>query len=161
MAYLSAATGDSVMAMRLREACRVLRHVRTVHGIPMRRIFIGGHGLGANIATLAAWLAGPVNGLVLMEPLAAFAELVTAPKVAWPHDAYFPEILKIADFPATLRAAKSPAIIVGPVDAQMKRAKRGLQRPLVGVPRCTLISTALDVAAQAHVIEWLHGHMIR
>ena len=159
IAYISASTGDSVMAMRLHEACRVLRHVRAAHGVPMRRIFLGGHGLGANIATLTAWLEGPVAGLVLTEPLVAFALLAIAPKVSWPHDAYFPEILKIADFPAALRAARTPAIVVGPHDAQRRVASRARQRPLATVPRCTLVPSALDAAAESRLIEWLHARM--
>jgi hypothetical protein len=159
IAYISAATGDSVMAMRLREACRVLRYVRAEQGIPSRRIFLGGHGLGANIATLAAWLEGAVAGLVLAEPLVAFAEIVTAPKAAWPHDAYFPEILKIADFPAALRAAKTPAIVVGPVDARMTLASRAQQHPLARIPRCTLIPSEMNPAAEARVITWLQDRM--
>ncbi len=161
IAYLSAATGDSVMAMRLREACRVLRHVRTAQVIPARRLFVGGHGLGANIAALAAWLEGPVAGMVLMEPLTSFAELVKTPKPTLPHDAYFPEILKIADFPAALRAAKAPAIVVGPLDGCRQTASRALQRPLTKVPHCTLVPTSLNADAEARVIEWLHARIAR
>lgn len=111
--YVSAATGDSVMAMRVREACRVLRHVRAELGVPARRVFVGGHGLGANVAALAGWLEGPVAGLVLHEPLASFAELAVAPKSVWPHDAYFPGILRVGDLADVLRWAKVPAVVAG------------------------------------------------
>jgi hypothetical protein len=157
--YISAATGDSAMAMRLREACRVLRFVRGGRGVPNRRIFLGGHGLGANIAAFAAWLEGPVAGLVLAEPLVAFAQLATAPKVAWPHDAYFPGILKIADFAEALRAARTPAIVVGPRDATQGIASTALRRPLAAVPRCTVLPAALNAESEAQVIRWLHARM--
>lgn len=154
-AYLSAATGFSVMAMRLHEAVRVLRHVRPTR--PKRRIFLGGHGLGANIAALAAWLEGPMGGLVLTEPLVAFAELATAPKVAWPHDAYFPGILRIADFAETLRLGRTPAIVVGPRDAAMALASR----PLQNMPHCTVIPEALNAENEEQLVHWLHARLKR
>lgn len=154
LAYLSAATGFSLMAMRLHEAVRVLRHVRA--GRPKRRIYLGGHGLGANIAALAAWLEGPVGGLVLTEPLAAFAGLATLSKVAWPHDAYFPGILQIADFADTLRLARTPAIVVGPRDAAMEPASR---RILAKVPRCTVVPGALNAESETSLVQWLHARL--
>lgn len=157
--YVSAATGDSVMAMRLREACRVLRFVRGGRGVPNRRIILGGHGLGANIAALVAWLEGPVAGLVLTEPLAAFAQLATAPKAAWPHDAYFPGILKTADFAETLRAAQTQAIVVGPRDATRGIASAALRRPLAAVPHCTVLPSALGAATEAEIVRWLHARL--
>lgn len=157
LAYLSAATGFPVMAMRLHEAVRALRHVRGNR--LKRRVYLGGHGLGANIAALAAWLEGPVGGLVLTEPLAAFAELATAPEVAWPHDAYFPGILKIADFSEALRLARTPAIIVGPRDATINLASRTVRRPLENVPRCTVLPGALDAESEAALVRWLHARL--
>ncbi|MBS0631510.1 MAG: hypothetical protein JSS11_06325 [Verrucomicrobia bacterium] len=154
LAYLSAATGFSLMARRLHDAVRVLRHVRA--GRPKRRVFLGGHGLGANIAALAAWLDGPVGGLVLTEPLVAFAELATAPKVAWPHDAYFPGILKIADFPETLRLARTPAIVVGPRDATMGLASRRL---FENIPRCKVVPSALNAVSETTLVHWLHARL--
>ncbi|HRI81774.1 MAG TPA: hypothetical protein PLF88_05015 [Opitutaceae bacterium] len=154
LAYVSAATGDSVMAMRVREACRVLRWVRHTHGVRLRRIFVGGHGLGANVATYAAWLEGRVAGLVLNEPLLSFAELATAAKPQWPHDAYFPGILNAADFPAALRAAGASAIVVGSRDAAGAVVHRG---GWVLPSNCRLVQDALGPSTEVRLIRWLHA----
>lgn len=159
-AYVSAATGDSVMAIRVREACRVLRWVRHTHGLRLGRIFVGGHGLGANVATYAAWLEGQVAGLVLNEPLLSFAELATAAKPQWPHDAYFPGILNVADFPAALQAAGAPAIVVGPRDAAGTVAPRSRVWSQMR-PNCRFIAEALNSTTEPQVIQWLHSRLAR
>jgi pimeloyl-ACP methyl ester carboxylesterase len=159
-AYVSAATGDSVMAIRVREACRVLRWVCRAQGLPLHRVFVGGHGLGANVATYAAWLEGQVAGLVLNEPLLSFAELATATKPQWPHDAYFPGILNVADFPAALQAAGAPAIVVGPRDAAGTVAPRSRVWSQIR-PNCRFIAETLNSTTEPQVIQWLHSRLAR
>lgn len=160
LAYVSAATGDSMMAMRVREACRVLRWVQRTHGLPLNRIFVGGHGLGANVAAYAAWLEGRVAGLVLNEPLQSFAQLVTTAQPQWPHDAYFPGILRAADFPAAVRAVGVPSIVVGARTASGAVARRPHARLQWG-PRCRLIAAALTPATESTMIGWLHSRLAR
>lgn len=155
LAYVSAGTGDSVMAMRVREAVRCLRWVRREFGVGPGQIIVGGHGLGANVAALAAFLAGGADGLVLVEPLAEFAALATEPKVTWPHDAFFPGILGAADLPEVLRLGRTPAIVVGARDGAGRTLGRsGLAR--LRAPRCTVLPEALSSATEAALITWMH-----
>lgn len=161
LAYVSAATGDSVMAMRVREACRVIQWVRRTHGLPLHRIFVGGHGLGANVATYAAWLEGRVAGLVLNEPLWSFAQLATAAKASWPHDAYFPDILKAADLPVALHATGAPAIVVGARDATGALVRRGVGLRSATGPHSRQLAQALTPVTEPQVIQWLHARLAR
>ena len=100
-------------------------------------------------------------GLVLNEPLCSFAQLATAAKTSWPHDAYFPGILQAADFPAALRAAGAPAIVVGARDATGALVRRGAGLLLAAGPRTLQLTTALTPATEPQVIRWLHARLPR
>lgn len=124
MAYVSAASGDSVMAMRVREAVRCTVAACAVLGVSRRNVVLGGHGLGANVAACAALLLGSLRGLALVEPLASYASLAEASHAHWPHDAYFPGILSVGDFGDTLKLCRAPVLVANPLDAAGKPARR-------------------------------------
>lgn len=152
--YVSAATGESVMAMRLRDAVRVVDFASRHWNIPASRIVIGGHGLGANVAGLAACLHGGLAGVLLIEPLAEFSTLATAAKPAWPHDAYFPGILGAVDLPEALALQPAPALVVGARDgagrligAEVKRIFRSRQ--------IKVLSGRMGAAQEPAVLDWL------
>ena len=158
LAYVSAATGDSVMALRVREALRCVAWARREFGVGRKQIILGGHGLGANVAAFASFLLGGVGGLVLVEPLAEFAGLATEPKVAWPQDVFFPGILGAVDLPEVLRLGRTPAIVAGARDA----AGRLLGRSQCGrlrTPRGTILAEGLSSAAEIALVGWLHRHV--
>jgi pimeloyl-ACP methyl ester carboxylesterase len=155
-AYVSAATGESVMALRLREAVRVLDYARRRWRKSPSDLVVGGHGLGATIAGLAACLHGGLGGVLLLEPLAAFASLAIDARPAWPHDAYFPGILGAVDLPEALELQPAPALVIGPLNAR--------QRPLGsragGVFRGShvrVVPDRFDTKREAEVLRWMHA----
>jgi hypothetical protein len=155
LAYVSAATGDSLMAMRVREALRCVAWARREFGVGQREVVLGGHGLGANVAALASFLLGGVGGLVLVEPLAEFAGLATEPKVTWPQDAFFPGILGAVDLPEVLRLGRTPAIVAGARDAGGRTlGKAGTAR--LRARGVTVLAEGLSSATETVLVDWLH-----
>ncbi len=152
--YVSAATGESVMAMRLRDAVRAVDFVQRTWRVPAARIVVGGHGLGATVAGLAACLHGRLGGALLLEPLTAFADLATAARPAWPHDAYFPRILDAADLPAALALQPAPVLVVGPRDGERTLLGRRAAAVFRG-RRVAVLPAAFSGSTEPAVLDWL------
>jgi len=152
--YLSAATGESVMAMRVRDAVRVVDHVQRGWRVPAGKITVGGYGVGATVAGLAAFLHGALGGVLLLEPLAAFADLATAARPAWPHDAYFPRILSALDLPEALALQPAPVLVVGPRDGERRLLGRAARKRFRG-RRIKVLPDAFDAKSEAAVLTWL------
>jgi hypothetical protein len=155
--YVSAATGESVMALRLRDAVRVIDFVQREWGTPAARITVGGFGLGATVAGLAACLHGHLGGVLLLEPLAEFASLATAAKPNRPHDAYFPGILGAADLPEALALQPAPVLVVGPRDAAGRLLGAKARRTFRG-RRVQVLPGAFEAKAETAVLTWLRAH---
>lgn len=154
--YVSAAVGESMMALRLRDAVRVLDLAARQWKISPRRIVVGGHGLGANIAGLAACLHGGLGGVLLVEPLAEFASLATAAKPIWPHDAYFPGILNAADLPEALALQPAPALVIGPRDARGRPLGARARQAFRGA-RIEVRPERFTAAAEPAMLAWLQS----
>lgn len=154
--YVSAAVGESMMVLRLRDAVRAIDLAVRTWKIPARRIVVGGHGLGANIAGLAACLHGGLGGALLIEPLAEFASLATAAKPSWPHDAYFPDILKAADLPEALALQPAPALVIGPRDAQ-GRPLGARARKVFGGTGIKVLPERFTAATEPAMLTWLQA----
>ena len=73
LAYATAALGDSIMAMRIRDGLAALRYVRASHGADKARTVVFGSGLGAIVALHVAALAPDVDGVVSVDGLWSFA----------------------------------------------------------------------------------------
>ncbi|MBP6507250.1 MAG: hypothetical protein KA257_06765 [Opitutaceae bacterium] len=154
--YVSAATGESVMALRLREAVRVVDFVHRQWKVPADRITLGGYGVGANVAGLAACLHGGLGGALLFDPLAEFASLATAPKSIWPHDAYFPRILTVTDLPEALALGRTPALVVGPRDAAGRSLGKKARRLFRG-RHVKVLPELFSPASETVVLDWLRA----
>lgn len=154
--YMSAAVGESVMALRLRDAVRVLDFVQREWGTPSARIVVGGFGLGATIAGLAACLHGKLGSVLLLEPLAEFASLATATKPNRPHDAYFPGILSAADLPEALALQPAPVLVVGPRDAATRLLGARARRVFRG-RHLKVLPGAFSPTLEPAVLEWLRA----
>lgn len=154
--YVSAAVGESMMALRLRDAVRVIDYAVRTWKIPPRRIIVGGQGLGANIAGLAACLHGGLGGSLLVEPLAEFASLASAAKPVWPHDAYFPGILQAVDLPEALALQPGAALVVGPRDAQGRLLGDRARRVFRG-SRIKVLPARFTAAAEPAMLAWLQS----
>lgn len=154
--YLSAATGESVMALRLREAVRVIDFVQRTWRVPARRIAVGGFGLGATVAGLAAGLHGGLGGVLLVEPLAEFSDLACAARPTRPHDAYFPGLLRVADLSEVLATQPAPVLMLGPRDAGGALLGARARRIFRG-RRVQVRPGAFDAAAETAALAWLHA----
>ena len=152
--YVSATTGESVMAMRLRDAVRVINFVQRVWKVRGARITVGGYGLGATVAGLAACLHGGLGGVLLLDPLAEFASLATAPKSIWPHDAYFPGILGAADLPEALALQPAPVLVVGARDAAGRTLGVRARKVFRG-KHVTVVPERFSGAVEPKVLQWL------
>jgi pimeloyl-ACP methyl ester carboxylesterase len=142
------------MAMRLRDAVRALNYVQRAWKTRSRRITVGGYGLGATVAGLAACLHGGLGGVLLLDPLAEFASLATAPKSIWPHDAYFPGILGAADLPEALRLQRAPVLVVGARDAAGRTLGARASRVFRG-GKCTVLPERFSPKNEVAVLKWL------
>jgi predicted esterase len=142
------------MAMRLRDAVRVVNFVQRAWNMPASRITIGGYGLGATIAGLAACLHGHLGGVLLLDPLAEFAALASAPKSIWPHDAYFPGILGAADLPEALALQPAPVLVVGARDAAGRTLGAKARKAFRG-RHLTVVPERFSPANEADVLKWL------
>ena len=114
LAYTSAALGDSVMAMRIRDGLAALAWLRTQPQAQSGRIVVTGCGLGALVALHVGALAGPaVAGVVVWNGLASFRDLVAAEQYAWPADAFMPGVLRHYDLPELAVAVPGRVMALG------------------------------------------------
>ena len=111
-AYVSAALGDSIMAMRVRDGWAAFRWLKAQPGTA--RVVIGGHGLGAVVALHIAALAGDAAGVFCDEMPASIEMLVSEKEVNWPPEAFMPEILRHFDLPDLAGIVKGPVRIGNP-----------------------------------------------
>ncbi|MBN2307502.1 MAG: hypothetical protein JXR94_00940 [Candidatus Hydrogenedentes bacterium] len=118
ISYVSAALGDHVMAMRIRDGLSALAYLRTRPEIEPDRVVVGGHGLGGVIALHVAAIDGGTAGAFTIDSLASFESLAAAPSYAWSHEAFLPNVLCHYDLPELAAGLAAPTLIVNPLDAQ-------------------------------------------
>lgn len=122
IAYVSAALGDPIMAMRVRDGLAAYAWLRARPEI--RRIVVGGHGLGAVVALHVAVLAGDVDGVFCDEMPASIEMLVAAQNSLWPPEIYIPRMLCRYDLPGLAAMVEAPIMIHNPLDAAMQPLDR-------------------------------------
>jgi len=120
ISYVSAANGDPITAMRIRDGLAALAFFRTIEGIDPDRIIVAGHGMGGVVAQHIAALDESVIGLCSIAGLAAFECLAVSEQVAWSHEDFLPNVLKYYDLPELLAAWKKPVLLVNPLDARKR-----------------------------------------
>ncbi|MHB1319512.1 MAG: alpha/beta hydrolase [Anaerolineae bacterium] len=108
LAYASAALGDPVLAMRVRDALFALGWLRTRPEVDARRIVLSASGMGSVVALHAAALDGAVAGVVTWGGLSSFRSLIAAETYPWPADAFLPRVLQHYDLPDLAAAADCP-----------------------------------------------------
>jgi dienelactone hydrolase len=117
LAYNSAALGDSVMAMRIRDGFASLAYLRSRPEIDPKRIVIGGRGLGAVIALHVAAIDGNAAGVFALDGLATFESLAASETYTWTPEAFYPNVLTHYDLPELVGALNIPVLIANPLDA--------------------------------------------
>ena len=117
LAYVSAALGDPVMAMRIRDGVASLAYLRSRSEFDPGRIVIGGRGLGAVVALHVAAIDGNVAGVFGLDGLATFESLAASESYTWSPEAFYPNVLTHYDLPELVGALPMPALIANPLDA--------------------------------------------
>jgi dienelactone hydrolase len=147
LGYASAALGDPVLSMRIRDGLAALAWLRAQPGIPADRIVVGGHGMGGVVALEVAARDARLAGVFATAIPASFEHLAGAPEARWPHDAYLPGVLTAHDLPVLAAALKIPVWVENPLDARMG--------PLAAEEAARLYPAR--VAAHGKLEDWLIG----
>jgi dienelactone hydrolase len=113
VAYATAALGDPVMAMRIRDALAALAWLRTRPEVDPDRIVLTASGLGGLVALHVAAIDGGVQGVVAWDGLTSFRSLIGAERYPWPADAFLPNVLKNYDLPELAVACSCPVHLFG------------------------------------------------
>jgi len=122
IAFVSAALGDPILAMRVRDGLSALAYLRSRAEIDPKRIAVGGHRMGGVVALHVAAIDRNIAAVFSADALATFESLATATSYAWSHEDFFPDVLRHYDLPALAADLPIPTLLVNPLDA----AKRPL-----------------------------------
>jgi len=110
LAYVSAALGDPVLTMRIRDGVAALAWLRAQPGVDPERIVVGGRGMGGVVALHVAAIDGKLRGVFAHEHPASFRMLAESERTAWPHDAFLPGVLKHYDIPDLIANLTTPVL---------------------------------------------------
>ncbi|MHB9035408.1 MAG: alpha/beta hydrolase [Armatimonadota bacterium] len=116
LAYMSAALGDGLMSMRIRDALASLAYLRSRPEIDPNRIVITGCGLGGVVALHTAMIDGRVGGVVIWDSLLSFKAILEKEDCAWPADAFMPNVLLRYDLPELTATLPCPVHVLNPLD---------------------------------------------
>jgi dienelactone hydrolase len=126
LAYVTAALGDPVFAMRVRDGLAALEYVRSRPAIDGDRVVVGGCGMGGVVALHVAAIDSQLEPahrpcpVFMNRPLASFELLATSPVNAWPHDDYVPGVLMLYDLPELAGELAAPVMVVNPLGGDAK-----------------------------------------
>jgi len=118
-AYVTAALGDPILAMRIRDGLSALAYLRSRAEIDPEKVVLGGRGMGGVVALHVAAMDGKVAGAFSIEGLASFESLATSEPYSWSPEAFYPNVLKRYDIPDLVPVPGSsgsvPTLIVSPL----------------------------------------------
>jgi pimeloyl-ACP methyl ester carboxylesterase len=120
ISYVSAAVGDHILAMRIKDGLAALKALRTIQAVDSAKIVVAGDGMGGVVAQHVAVLDGKVAGCVAINSLATFESLAVSEKYAWSHDAFLPNVLEYYDLPDLAAWLNKPVMLLNPLDAEKK-----------------------------------------
>jgi hypothetical protein len=113
VAYATAALGDPVMAMRIRDALAALAWLRTRPEVDPGRVVVTASGLGGLVALHVAAIDDRLAGIVAWDGLSSFRSLIAAERYPWPADAFLPGALEHYDLPELASALPVPVHVHG------------------------------------------------
>jgi dienelactone hydrolase len=113
LAYATAALGDPIMAMRIRDALSALAWLRARPEVAQDRVVVTGSGVAAIVALHVAAINTEIAGVVAWDGLSSFHSLIAAELYPWPADAFLPNALKRYDLPDLAAAAACPVRLLG------------------------------------------------
>jgi dienelactone hydrolase len=114
-AYVSAALGDPILAMRIRDALSALAYLRSREEVDPDRIVVGGRGMGGVVALHVATIDSRVTGVFSAEGPISFECLATSEPYSWSPEAFFPGVLEHCDLPELVAGFAMPTLIVNPL----------------------------------------------
>jgi cephalosporin-C deacetylase-like acetyl esterase len=148
LAYVSAAMGDGVFAMRVRDGLSALAWLAARPEIDSGKIVAGGRGMGGAVALHVAAL-GECAGVFTLEAPASFEMLCTSENYAWPADLFLPGVLPCYDLPDLAAAMDAAVFIARPLNAAKK--------PLAAEAAAALYAGAADQEKGGVNTEWSAG----
>ncbi|MCC6444953.1 MAG: acetylxylan esterase [Armatimonadetes bacterium] len=116
LAYMSAALGDPIMSMRIRDGLAALACLRSRPEAAGKPIAVSGCGLGGLVALHVAAIDGKVDACVLWDSLVSFQALLEAENYVWPADAFLPQALLHYDLPELAASLPLRVKILRPLD---------------------------------------------
>jgi len=114
LAYTSAALGDPLMSMRVRDALATLAYLRTRPEVVPGGIIVSGCGNAGIVALHTALIDGQVGGVIVWDCLVSFRTLLETEAYTWPADTFVPGVLLYYDLPDLVAALTCPVKIVNP-----------------------------------------------
>lgn len=108
LAYATAALGDPIMSMRIRDGLAALAWLRARPEIDADRIVLTGAGLGGLAALHVAAIDGDVAGVAVWDGLSSWRSLLASERYPWPADTFLPNALKYYDLPELAAAIPAP-----------------------------------------------------
>jgi predicted esterase len=116
-AYVSAAGGDPILSMRIRDGLAALAWLRSRGEIDPAKVIVGGRGMGGIVALHVAAIDGQVAGVFSTGGLATFESLAASESYAWSPEDFLPGVLLHYDLPELVNALSMPVLIANPLDA--------------------------------------------
>ena len=120
LAYMSAALGDPLMSMRMRDGLASLAYLRSRLEVESEKVVVTGSGLGGVIALHVAAIDSALKGVVVWDSLISFRSLIETENYAWPADAFVPQILLQYDLPELTASLPMPVAILRPLDGMVQ-----------------------------------------
>jgi len=112
------------MGIRVGEALTILHWLESRTDVDRDRIYIGGRGVGAVVALLAALLSGKPKKLVCAGMITHFAAMLEEYPNRWKSDLIIPEVLKYYDIPDLLAAYEGEVLLLNPLDGGKEPVSR-------------------------------------
>lgn len=128
LAYTSAALGDSIMAMRIRDGLAALAYLRSRPEVDSENILITGCGLGGIIALHVAVIDDNAKGILAWDTLYSFKSLLETENYTWPADTFIPNILPEYDLPELSASVSSPVLFLNPLDGSGNSLSAGTKK---------------------------------
>ncbi|MCX6991997.1 MAG: acetylxylan esterase [Kiritimatiellaeota bacterium] len=142
--YASAALGDPIMAMRIRDGLAALSWLRTRPEVAPDRIVLTGCGLGGIVALHVAAIDGKSAGVATWDSLLSFRSLIEAERYPWPADTFLPRVLRAYDLPGLAAALTCPVCLMSARDGIGAPARSSLCAALSQPPRLIVESVTPD-----------------
>lgn len=146
LAYATAALGDPIMAMRVRDALAALAWLRTRPEVG--RIVLTASGLGGMVALHAAAIAGNLAGVVIRDGLSSLRSLLAAERYPWSPEAFFPNLLRHYDLPELVAALDCPVHLLGLRDGTGQPPDEAELAAYRAIPHVTILAETEPFAAR-------------